>query len=775
MESVSGAEAGAVGPEPGRRPELAFDAEAVFDSLTDGVYVVDAEWRLVFMNAAAAHCFHLDRRASLGQSIWTLLPRLQGTEFERQYRRAMAEGEPVQFVSQSAVNPGLFIEVRAFPTRGGLSIIFRDVSDNRQMRDALQKAEERLADVADAMPALISYFDADQIFRFANKAYEARFSRPRSEIVGRPLHEVFGPAMYEARRPYIERALAGEKVTYEVEFIDKDRTLTTSVQHIPDTDQNGKVVGVYSLVNDVTEYKHSIRERSRVEAELRDQTEALKILNETGAAISSSLDLRQVVQAVTDAAVALTGAQFGAFFYNGVSEQGEAMMLYALSGAPASAFAGYPHPRATPVFAPTFRAEGIIRSADITKDSRYGKNAPYKGLPEGHLPVRSYLAVPVVSRWGEAIGGLFFGHAEPDVFTDRAEALIQGLAGQAAIAIDNARLYEAAQAELRKREVVEAALRETDRRLNAVLDNATVAIFLMNERQECIYMNAAAEKLTGFTVADMANRTLHEVIHHSRPDGTPFPVEECAIDRAFPQNRQMQGEETFVHRDGRFIPVAFTASPIHDEAANTVGTIIEVRDITEEKRNERARELLMREVDHRARNALTVVQSVVQLTTAPDIRTFRDTVVGRVQALARAQGSLAERQWHGASLEEVIRGSLGAVASTSSYELQGPELILAPEQVQPVSMVMHELATNARKYGALSSPGGGVTVEWSRGKGGIDLSWRERGGPPVQAPASDGFGSRLIQQLAVQLGAELQVDWRAEGLEVRLIFKAQST
>ncbi len=135
---------------------------------------------------------------------------------------------------------------------------------------------------------------------------------------------------------------------------------------------------------------------------------------------------------------------------------------------------------------------------------------------------------------------------------------------------------------------VEAALAETTRRLNAVLDNATVAVFLMDERQHCSYMNAAAERLTGYTFAETQGRPLHEVVHHTRPDGSHFPLHECAIDRAFPENAHTQGEEVFVHKNGHFYPVAFTASPIRDEASRTIGTIIEVRDVSVEKAHQAA-------------------------------------------------------------------------------------------------------------------------------------------------------------------------------------------
>jgi signal transduction histidine kinase len=125
---------------------------------------------------------------------------------------------------------------------------------------------------------------------------------------------------------------------------------------------------------------------------------------------------------------------------------------------PREAFSKFPMPRNTAVFAPTFNGEGIVRSDDILKDPRYGKNDPHYGMPKGHLPVRSYLAAPVVSRSGEVLGGLFFGHPEPGKFTDRSERLIAGIAAQAAITIDNARLFQAAEREVAERRRAEAAL-----------------------------------------------------------------------------------------------------------------------------------------------------------------------------------------------------------------------------------------------------------------------------------------------------------------------------
>jgi PAS domain S-box-containing protein len=223
-----------------------------------------------------------------------------------------------------------------------------------------------------------------------------------------------------------------------------------SVRAVPTLDGSGAVREWVGIHTDITD------ERATAEA-LRAETEALETLNRTGAIVASELDRERVVQQVTTAGVELSGAAFGAFFYNVLNETGERYMLYALAGAERSQFDGFGMPRATAVFHPTFVGEGVVRVEDILSDVRYGRNAPYWGMPQGHLPVRSYLAVPVTSRSGEVLGGLFFGHPEPGRFTARHERLILGLAGQAAVAVDNVRLFEAVQ---RANETLEARVAE---------------------------------------------------------------------------------------------------------------------------------------------------------------------------------------------------------------------------------------------------------------------------------------------------------------------------
>jgi PAS domain S-box-containing protein len=232
-----------------------------------------------------------------------------------------------------------------------------------------------------------------------------------------------------------------------------------SVRAIPVLGSDGSITEWVGVHTDVTE------ERAAADA-LREETRILEALNETGSGLAAQLDVESIVQSVTDAGVSLTGAQFGAFFYNVIKADGESYMLFTLSGAHRSQF-DFGMPRNTAVFHATFAGECIIRSDDITQDARYGHNSPHFGMPAGHLPVVSYLAVPVRSRSGEVIGGLLFGHPEAARFTERHERLIVGIAGQAAVSIDNARLYSAVQ---QSRETLEQRVQERTTELKQAHD-----------------------------------------------------------------------------------------------------------------------------------------------------------------------------------------------------------------------------------------------------------------------------------------------------------------
>jgi PAS domain S-box-containing protein len=339
-------------------------------------------------------------------------------------------------------------------------------------KDALTEGEFRTA--FERVAVGIAVVDLDYRFLETNPKLCEILGYSRDELRTMTAIDVTHPDDAVQTKAQVQRLLAGGCSNYSLDkrYIRKDQTIVwcrTTVTLLRDA--AGGAQRFVGVIEDITARKHT-------EEALREETRVLEILNTTGTAIAAQLDVRALVQNVTDAATQLSGAKFGAFFYSVINEEGKALRLFTLSGAPREVFEKLGKPRNTPVFDPTFRGEGMVRSGDITRDPRYGKVSPHHGMPQGHLPVRSYLAVPVVSRSGEVIGALLFGHPEPDVFTARSERLVAGMAAQAAIAIDNARLYEAAQQEITRRERAEAALREADRRKDEFL--ATLAHELRN-------------------------------------------------------------------------------------------------------------------------------------------------------------------------------------------------------------------------------------------------------------------------------------------------------
>jgi PAS domain S-box-containing protein len=300
-----------------------------------------------------------------------------------------------------------------------------------------EEKSAKLAAIVDSSDDAIISKTLDGIITSWNFAAEQLFGYTEDEVIGKPITILIPEDRLEEERLILERIRQSKKVDHYVTFrlTKAGLEIPVSLTISPIKNNSGKVIGASKIARNNARQKMA-------EAQLLRYAENLELLNAVGKVISERLDVEDILQKVTDATTQLTGAAFGAFFYNKLDDKGESYMLFALSGAPREAFEKFGTPRNTDLFHPTFMGEGIVRSDDITKDPRYGQNPPHFGMPKGHLPVVSYLAVPVMSKSGSVIGGLFYGHPDAGKFTREHEQLVSGVATQATVALDNAKLYE---------------------------------------------------------------------------------------------------------------------------------------------------------------------------------------------------------------------------------------------------------------------------------------------------------------------------------------------
>jgi PAS domain S-box-containing protein len=273
---------------------------------------------------------------------------------------------------------------------------------------------------------------------------------------------------------------------------------------------------------------------------------------------------------------------------------------------------------------------------------------------------------------------------------------------------------------------------------------------------------------------EIVGRTEEELVGRLGPDDIAHPEDRrgIAVGNASRHSGtgQARGVSRIVRPDGTVIWVQYSEAPSHrDEEGHPLRVVTVVQDITDRKRAEETLALLAREVDHRAKNALAVIQTALRLSPREDLGTYAAAVEGRVGALARAQTLLANENWSGVSLRELVQGELAPFTSGQSVNLSGPHIVLAADMAQPLGMTIHELATNALKHGALSVAEGSVSISWRPVDGASDrfhLSWVEAGGPPVaHPPKRRGFGSRVIEgTLRRQLSGAVSFSWKTSGL-----------
>jgi PAS domain S-box-containing protein len=596
-----------------RLEALARDSERrlreILDALPSPIYTTDAEGRITFFNREAAVL--AGREPELGKDKWCVSWRLHSPEGkmlahdECPMAVALKEKRPVRGIDAVAERPdGTRVPFMPHPTplfdeagklTGAVNMLV-DLTEQREAGKRLTTSEARYRGIFEG--ARVALWDQDF----------SRLLDLLDEIRSKGVTDI--RTYFEARPDELAEAVALVLVRdindYAVELFeadDKEALLgALGATFLPETlpvfleelvslwegkrrfeseavvrTLKGKLIRVMlTIAWDGERCERSlvsILDISRQKASER----RWKTLNRIARTLSQDLDVQRTVQSVTDIATELSGAKFGAFFYNSVNDEGEKYLLYTLSGAPRAAFEKFGLPRNTAVFEPTFRGMEVVRSDDIRTDPRYGKSAPHYGMPKGHLPVVSYLAVPVISRSGEVVGGLFFGHDQSGVFTKESEELVAGIAAHAAIALDNARLLAAAQNEVEHRRRAD----EASQRLASIVESSADAIVSKDLDGVIVSWNNGAERLFGYTAAEVVGRSITILIPEDHLD------EEPKILHRVRHGERIEHYETIRRRkDGTLVDISLTVSPVRNAEGKIVGASKIARDITERKRHE---------------------------------------------------------------------------------------------------------------------------------------------------------------------------------------------
>lgn len=394
--------------------------------------------------------------------------------------------------------------------------------------------------------------------------------------------------------------------------------------------------------------------------------------------------------------------------------------------------------------------------AEITHpDDREGESKAWQQMVRGDLPAyeseKRYLRPDGTPRWAKVTA-----------------TAVRGLNGRALRTM-------VAALDITDRKITEEALRESEERLRAVVDATPECVKVVAPNGTLLQMNSAGRHMLGATSDDVIG---HPVFRLIAPE---FREQWIANHARICSGESVVWEFDIVTLQGQRRSMETHAVPLRLPEGGPLAHLGVTRDVTEQKAIAQRQTLLMQEVDHRAKNALAVVLAALRLTPKEDAKAYAKAVEGRVAALARAHTLLAEARWSGADLRALVEGELAPFLDLEASsgeeaapqaEVDGPPLALMPGAAQALSMALHELATNATKYGALSVPSGSIALSWRTDleAGMLRLFWIERGGPPVVAPPSRrGFGSRVLEAtVRNQLGGRVLLTWEPTGLVCNL-------
>jgi PAS domain S-box-containing protein len=327
--------------------------------------------------------------------------------------------------------------------------------------------------------------------------------------------------------------------------------------------------------------------------------------------------------------------------------------------------------------------------------------------------------------------------------------------------------------DITERKRAEAALRENDQQsrwLASIVESSDDAIVSKNLDGIITSWNGGAARVFGYTAEEAIGQPITILIPNDRQD------EERVILNRIRRGERIDHFETIRRRKhGSLIVVSLTVSPVKNAEGKIVGASKTARDITEQKRSQEQIATLAREAEHRSKNLLATVQATVNLSHSDTPEGLKRAIEGRILALANVHSLFIATRWIGAELSAVARQELAPYSEVDErrVRIDGPQVLLEPNAAQAIAVTLHELATNAAKYGSLSVPDGRISLTWlDEADGQLILRWSEIGGPAVRIPTHRGFGTQIVERMIDQLKGKARFDWRTGGLVCEIAIRA---
>jgi PAS domain S-box-containing protein len=314
-------------------------------------------------------------------------------------------------------------------------------------------------------------------------------------------------------------------------------------------------------------------------------------------------------------------------------------------------------------------------------------------------------------------------------------------------------------------------LNDSERRLRELLNALPAAIYTTDAAGRITFYNQAASEMAGRAPV-LGSDEWCVTWKLFMPDGTPLPHDQCPMAVALKEDRPIRNVDAVAERpDGKRVPFLPFPTPLHDASGKLIGAVNMLVDITERVKAESRQKAMVDELNHRVKNTLTTVQSLAAQTIRGDgiSEEIRAAFEGRLLALSKLHNRLSDAHWEHADLQSVLEDILAPYREESGrVYFEGPAVDLAPNTAVTMALVMHELATNAAKYGCLSVPTGMLAVSWKLLGGSerrVRIAWRESGGPEVTPPTRTGFGSRLLQRsLSNELKGSAEISYEPTGV-----------